>query len=111
MDTISANLKGLGIDNVGYHAGMSDKERHIAQEKFAREEVNIIVATIAFGMGIDRSDIRFIIHAGMPKSIEHYQQETGRTGRDGLTAFCYMFYGGGDYRLWSFSLKSPLNWK
>jgi len=102
VDAISADLKGLGIDNVGYHAGMPDQERHIAQEKFAREEVNIIVATIAFGMGIDRSNIRFIVHAGMPKSIEHYQQETGRAGRDGLAAFCYMFYGGVDYRLWSF---------
>lgn len=102
VDAISEDLKSFGIDNVGYHAGKSDEERHIAQERFAREEVNIIVATIAFGMGIDRSNIRFIVHAGMPKSMEHYQQETGRAGRDSLPAFCYMFYGGGDYQLWSF---------
>jgi ATP-dependent DNA helicase RecQ len=99
VDAISEDLKNSGIDNVRYHAGMSDEERHIAQEKFAREEVNIIVATIAFGMGINRSNIRFVIHAGMPKSIEHYQQENGRAGRDGLPAFCYMFYGGADYQL------------
>lgn len=102
VDELSANLKSLGINNVRYHAGMLDEERREAQEMFSREEVDIIVATIAFGMGIDRSNIRFIIHAGMPKSIEHYQQETGRAGRDGLDSFCYMFYGGGDYRLWNF---------
>ena len=105
VDAISAQLKGLGIDNVGYHAGMSSADRHWAQERFAREEVGIVVATIAFGMGIDRSNVRFIIHTGMPKSIEHYQQETGRAGRDRLPAFCYMFYSGGDYRLWSFFAK------
>ncbi|MFH1245855.1 MAG: DNA helicase RecQ [Candidatus Omnitrophota bacterium] len=102
VDALSADLKKFDIDNVSYHAGMSDEERQLAQEKFSREEVNIMVATVAFGMGIDRSNIRFIAHAGMPKSIEHYQQETGRAGRDGLAAFCYMFYGGGDFRLWSF---------
>ncbi|MFH1798271.1 MAG: DNA helicase RecQ [Candidatus Omnitrophota bacterium] len=102
VDALSENLKNLGINNVRYHAGMPDEERRMSQEMFSREEVDIIVATIAFGMGIDRSNIRFIIHAGMPKSLEHYQQETGRAGRDALDAFCYMFYGGGDYRLWNF---------
>ena len=102
VDRVSESLNALGYKNLPYHAGMSDEQRHINQDRFIHEEVNIIVATVAFGMGIDRSDIRFVIHAAMPKSIEHYHQETGRAGRDGLPSYCYMFYAGGDYRIWSF---------
>lgn len=105
VDNLSKTLKKLGYDNVAYHAGMTDKQRQENQEKFVSEAVNIIVATVAFGMGIDRSNIRFVIHEGMPQSIEHYQQQTGRAGRDGLPAACYMFYSGSDYQLWSFFAK------
>ena len=109
VDTISDKLNKLGFRNLPYHAGLTDEVRHVNQDKFVREEVNIIVATVAFGMGIDRSNIRFIIHAAMPKSLEYYHQETGRSGRDGLPSYCYMFFGGRDYRTWKFLSEKSSN--
>ena len=82
VDSLSARLNELGFKNLPYHAGLDDDTRRLHQDQFAREQVDVMVATIAFGMGIDRSNIRFVIHTAMPKSIEHYHQETGRAGRD-----------------------------
>jgi len=108
VDNLSKDLLDQGIDNVPYHAGLKDEERKNSQEKFIKKETNLVIATIAFGMGINRPDIRFIIHAGLPQSIEHYQQQTGRAGRDGLSANCYLFYSEADYQLWRFfAEKSP----
>jgi ATP-dependent DNA helicase RecQ len=86
---------------------MTDESRKENQDAFINERVDTIVATIAFGMGIDKSNVRYVIHTGMPKSLEHYQQETGRAGRDGLEAECCLFYSGGDYGIWK-SLLSDM---
>lgn len=93
-------LKHAGIRAEYYHAGMEPESRRQTQDAFARERVDVIVATVAFGMGIDRSDVRCVIHAAMPKSVEHYQQESGRAGRDGLEAECVLLYSPGDAMRW-----------
>jgi ATP-dependent DNA helicase RecQ len=100
VDELSAALVRRGLRAVPYHAGLDDARRRAHQEAFVRERADVVVATVAFGMGIDRSNVRYVVHAGMPKSLEHYQQEAGRAGRDGLEAECLLLWSGADYGLW-----------
>ncbi|MCL5669055.1 MAG: DNA helicase RecQ [Gammaproteobacteria bacterium] len=93
VDEIAAWLKTQGLDALPYHAGLSAEVRERNQSRFINEEGVIIVATIAFGMGIDKPNVRFVAHLNLPKSIEAYYQETGRAGRDGLPADAWMIYG------------------
>jgi ATP-dependent DNA helicase RecQ len=99
-ESMAAFLRSNRLRAGFYHAGMEAHERRRTQDAFAAQVIDIVTATVAFGMGIDRSDVRCVIHAAMPKSIEHYQQETGRAGRDALEAECVLFYSAADVLRW-----------
>jgi ATP-dependent DNA helicase RecQ len=100
VEETTTELVDLGYHALPYHAGMSDDDRRRNQEAFLNDRARIIVATVAFGMGIDKSDVRYVIHAAAPKSLEHYQQESGRAGRDGLEAECWLLHSASDFQLW-----------
>jgi len=96
VEKTAAYLGTRGIRALPYHAGLSREERKENQEKFNNDEVEVVVATTAFGMGINKNNIRYVIHGDLPKSMEGYYQETGRAGRDGMDSRCILFFGTGD---------------
>ncbi|GAB7025641.1 DNA helicase RecQ [Geotalea toluenoxydans] len=96
VEEVAARLVQAGVAAAPYHAGLPERERSRVQEAFQRDELQVVVATVAFGMGIDKSNIRFVVHYDLPKNIESYYQETGRAGRDGLPAEALLLFGYGD---------------
>ena len=110
VDAMAEWLAGEGVRALPYHAGLADQVRHANQDAFLDERADVMVATVAFGMGIDRPDVRFVLHAGAPRSLEHYQQEAGRAGRDGLAAECVLVTSPADFARWRRLLETSGEW-
>jgi ATP-dependent DNA helicase RecQ len=100
VEDLASNLADKGVRCEPYHAGLPARRRTEVQNNFSSERIDVVVATVAFGMGIDRTDVRFVVHGSLPKGVEQYSQETGRAGRDGLPAECTLFHSGSDYHNW-----------
>ena len=109
VESLDAELRAQGVRSAAYHAGLAPEARKRAQDAFQAEDVDVVVATVAFGMGIDRTDVRFVVHAALPKGLEQYSQETGRAGRDGLAAECVLFYSGTDFYTWKSLMERSHN--
>jgi ATP-dependent DNA helicase RecQ len=100
VEELSDTLNRLGFRTLPYHAGLTNLQRQRHQEALIHDEIDAIVATVAFGMGIDKLNVRYVIHAEMPRSLESYVQESGRAGRDAMPAECWLFHAAGDYQTW-----------
>ncbi len=109
VEEVSARLAQQGFAVAPYHAGLSQAQRQHTQEAFIKDEIDIVVATVAFGMGIDKPNVRFVIHYDLPKNIEGYYQETGRAGRDGLPAHAILLFGAGDIATARFLIEKTAN--